>query len=253
MDRSPIGPLDLVHTEEEELAILAAAVRSNAVDATTPQRVLEAGCGRSWKLGAAAGPVHITGVDIDETAVRLRVEEVGDLAEAIVGDLRTLDLPAASFDVVYCSFVIEHIDGAEAVLDRLLGWLRPGGLLLLRLPDGDAVWGFVTRHTPHRAHVAFRRHAIGMPGAGTAGHGPFPVRYDAVVSRGGIRAWAERRGATIAAELGTNHYLQRLRGGRGAVALGVRCVAAISAGRLAADHNNLTYVIRAPDAVPPAT
>jgi hypothetical protein len=35
------------------------------------------------------------------------------------------------------------------VLGRLIPAIRPGGLLLLRIPDRDSVYGFATRHSPY--------------------------------------------------------------------------------------------------------
>ena len=70
-----------------------------------------------------------------------------DLSETIVGDLRTVALPAASYDVAFSTFVLEHVTGAEQVLDRMVAAIRPGGLLLVRIPDRDSVFGFITRHS----------------------------------------------------------------------------------------------------------
>jgi hypothetical protein len=52
-----------------------------------PLEILEAGCGRSWPLELAGIDYRLTGIDLDAEALRLRVKSVGDLHEAIVGDL----------------------------------------------------------------------------------------------------------------------------------------------------------------------
>ncbi len=57
--------------------------------------------------------------------MRMRLEEAGDLDEAIVGDLRTASLTPASYDVVFSSFVLEHVEGVEDVSSRLVP-TRPG-------------------------------------------------------------------------------------------------------------------------------
>jgi len=242
-----------VHDEDEELAILGGHLRvlaqlRAAAGAGAPLDVLEAGCGRKWRLDTSDFEIRLVGIDLDGDALRLRQDREGDLDVALVGDLRSLDLPDASFDAIYSSFVLEHIDGAEAVLDAFVRLLRPGGLLLLRIPDRDSVYGWATRHTPHALHVAFRRHIIGMPGAGTAGHGPYPTHYDEVVSRVGLRAWAGSRGVDVLAEAGSSVYLDRAGRFGPALRLGVRAAAAASLGRLRAGHNNLTYVLRVPEA-----
>jgi SAM-dependent methyltransferase len=236
-----------IETEEGELSLLARRLREQFSDADEV-RVLEAGCGRRWRLEVGDLPLRLTGVDADPEVVRLRVEREGDLDEARVGDLRTEEFVRGSFDAVYCSFVLEHVAGAEQLLDRMLSWLAPGGLLLLRLPDRSSVYGFVTRHTPHRLHVWFRRRLIGMPHAGEPGHGPFPVVYDEVVSASGIRGWAERNHLDIVDECCSAIYLGRLGRWGPLVRSGTRVVGRLSGGRLAADHNNLLFVLRRPAA-----
>jgi SAM-dependent methyltransferase len=234
-----------IETEEGELSLLATRMREHFAGADEV-RVLEAGCGRRWRLDVGDLPLRLTGVDADPAVIRLRVEREGDLAEARVADLRTEQFEPGSFDVIYCSFVLEHVTGAEALLDRMTSWLAPGGLLLLRLPDRSSVYGFVTRHTPHRLHVWFRRRLIGMPHVGEAGHGPFPVVYDEVVSTAGMRRWAEGAGLDVVDECCSAVYLTRLGRLGPVVAMGTRIVAALSVGRLTADHNNLLFVLRRP-------
>ena len=39
------------------------------------------------------------------------------------------------FDVVVCADVLEHLPRPEDLLGRISGWLRPGGLLLVSLPN----------------------------------------------------------------------------------------------------------------------
>ena len=249
-----VRPLDeppaLLPDEGAELAVLSAHLGAQAdevgVGPDRPLQVVEAGCGRRWRIDVGDRPLEITGVDLDPDAVAIRQATEGDLHRAVVGDLRTVDLPEGGFDAVSSSFVLEHVAGAEQVLDRFVRWTRPGGLLLLRIPDRDSVYGWATRRTPHRVHVAFRRHVIGMPGAGTAGHGPYPTVYDDVVSRRGLRAWARWRGVTVEAEHGSSVYLARAGALGPPLRVGVAAVAASSRHRLAGDHNNLLYVLRTP-------
>src|SRR5688572_8212032 len=117
--------------------LLTKTVRAN-LTLSKPAEILDAGCGRMWTWDLANVPYRLTGVDSDEVALRLRVENVGDLDEWIVGDLRTVNMPPDRYDIVHCAYVLEHVEGAELVLDRLLDTLRPGGLMVLRVPDRDS-------------------------------------------------------------------------------------------------------------------
>lgn len=209
-------------------------------------QILEAGCGRRWSLDLTGVGFHITGIDINADAMRMRLTETGDLDTAIVGDLRVTSLPAGSYDVVFSSFVLEHIAGAEQVLDRLVPAIRPGGLLLLRIPDRDSVYGFVTRHSPYWLRVQYKRRIKGVKRAGTAGRGPFPPVYDKVVSWRGMTAYCRKHGLEIVDAYSSNFYLHSLGRFAGLADRGVRSVARVSGGRLTGDHNNLALVIRAP-------
>jgi SAM-dependent methyltransferase len=89
--------------------------------------VLDVGCGRMpyRKFTHAA---RYVGVDID-TAVT-RDHGVAD----VYYDGGVLPFPAASFDAVLCSQVLEHVFEPEAFLQEIARVLRPGGTLVLSVP-----------------------------------------------------------------------------------------------------------------------
>ncbi len=236
-------PVALSPDRAAERRVLEDAIRRLAADGRT-LRILEAGCGRQWPLRIDGVQRHIVGIDLDRDALTLRKSLHDDLDEIVVGDLRTVELPAASFDVIYNSFVLEHIDGAETVLDRFVTWLRPGGLLLLKIPDRDSVYGLVTRITPHAFHVFYKKRVLGSPNAGKPGFGPYPTYYDRVCSRRGIRDFAAARGLQLQAEYGQGEYLMPGRRVSPLIAAFARSVSALTAGRLPWRHNNLTFVLQ---------
>jgi SAM-dependent methyltransferase len=209
-----------------------------------PVRILDAGCGRMWTWNLDGIRYHLTGVDVDADALRLRVTERGDLDEAIVGDLRTVPLPAAAYDIVHSAFVLEHVRGAEIVLDRMLASLRPGGLMVLKIPDGRSAYGFLARRTPHRLHVLYKRKIRHRPLAGTPGHGPYPVVYDAIISGPGILAWARKHDLEVLTIVGENGHLDFFGRLAPAVDLGLRGVATLSFGHLTARYANLAFAFR---------
>lgn len=227
--------------------MLSRRMRECAEEIDHPLEILEAGCGRAWNIDLAGVPHRLTGIDLDGEALAHRRDDVGDLDVAIVGDLRTTEIPQQAFDVVFCAFVLEHIRGAEHVLDRLVAAVRPGGRLVIRTPDGDSVYGWLARRLPFRLHVLYKRIAEHNPRAGTPGNPPYPVVYDELVRRSGFHDYFHRNGLEIVEEVGTNPHLAFApRAVRPLGWFGQRLIAALSFGRLAGTHSNLQFVIRVP-------
>ncbi len=121
--------------------ILAPWLRSLVAE-RQPRRVLDVGCGTGSYLvhAATAGGPKLTGlgVDLDAAVVDLARRRLADagLAERFGvrhGDVRTVQLPAASFDLVLLFQNIDYFaeDQRPDLLRRLRGLLAPGGALLL--------------------------------------------------------------------------------------------------------------------------
>jgi SAM-dependent methyltransferase len=208
-----------------------------------PVRILEAGCGRKWPLDLKGIEHTLTGLDIDKAALDIRKNVTRDLDDTIHGDLRYADLGTGQFDVIYSSYVLEHIKEAEAVLQNFSRWLRKGGLLILLIPDADSVRGFITRITPHWFHVLYYRYVLRLPNAGKSGYGPYVTYYAPVVSRHGIRQFCEQHHFRISEERGSGSYL-----GHGLVAVLSRALARViawlSLGRLKDNHADLMYILK---------
>lgn len=198
--------------------------------------ILEAGCGRKWYFELEAEKYTLTGVDADQSALEARQREEKDLSVAIVGDLREIQFEPGSYDVIYNSFVLEHIDGAQAVLAKFSAWLKPEGLLVLLIPDPQSAYGFLASLTPHWIHVLFYRYVLGRKNAGKPGFAPYRTFYNEVVSREGIRRFAKDHKLRVLEEFGFYRP-----GGLANVAMDV--VSALSLGRLKSDHCNLVYVL----------
>lgn len=78
----------------------------------------------------------------------------------------------------------------------------------MKIPDGNSVYGFITRRTPHRLHVTYKRKIRKKKLAGTPGHGTHPVVYDSVVSMSGLQRWAEDEGMETIDLFGDNSHTQ---------------------------------------------
>jgi SAM-dependent methyltransferase len=102
--------------------------------------VLDIGCGggRASAQAVAAGHRY-TGVDISAEQVgRARKRIPG--GRFMVGDVTRLELEPQSFDAVMSLFMFGHIPRAEQapLLERIHGWLRPGGALLTTMGTGGS-------------------------------------------------------------------------------------------------------------------
>ncbi|MEP6702409.1 MAG: class I SAM-dependent methyltransferase, partial [Betaproteobacteria bacterium] len=84
----------------------------------------------------------ITGIELLPAEVRRARRALGSRAEFVVGDIRTTAFPRA--DTVAILDVLHYIPIAEqdAVLRRVRAALNPSGVLLLRIGDAGAGFGF---------------------------------------------------------------------------------------------------------------
>ena len=105
--------------------------------------VLELGCGSGSSATAQlARAFDLTGVDISPVqiaAARLNVPR----GRFILSDMTTIDLPAASFEGAVALYSLIHLPRQEqpALLRKVHGWLRPGGLFLATFSaEGGTDW-----------------------------------------------------------------------------------------------------------------
>lgn len=246
--RTPLPELKLLESENawaKRAELLSDFLRNKFGNRGSSIKILEAGCGRSWPLDLGKIDLDLTGVDTDREAMDARIKENGDLDHVIVGDLRKVQFPENEFDVIYSCEVLEHIEGAEDVLHRLLRWLKPDGAAIFIFPDRDTVFGMATRSSPHWLHVAYHKYIMGIKDAGAPGHGPYRTIYDRVISRRGMRNFCARHGFTIALEYGRAPGLADWPGWFWTLYKSVApLVARLSFGTLSWKHIGLVYVIQ---------
>lgn len=206
--------------------------------------ILEAGCGRRWPYDLSGLRYVLTGVDVNPDALRIRQQEKKDLHHIVLGDLRTVHFEPQSFDIIYSAFVLEHVPQAGLVLANFLKWLKPGGLLILKFPDRDSVYGFVTRVTPFWVHILYKRYLVGNPNAGKPGYGPFPTVHEEIIGRRAFHAFVRQNGLIMREEYGFG-TLPGLQG------LVTKALSGLSFGNLAANYYNLLYILETPLASTP--
>jgi SAM-dependent methyltransferase len=238
------GP-NLLPRHEDEVGIIEGHLNAILKNGDATVQILEAGCGRRWDLRNLSFPFRLTGIDLDKEALRLRKEVARDLDEAIHGDLTKADFSPEQFDVVYSSYVLEHLTNAEQALDKFMLWLRKGGALVIRVPDGESAYGTITRLSPHWFHVFYYRWILGNKNAGKPGYPPYETTLEPVVSIAGLERFAKDRGLEVVARYRTAVETRNNLRGR-LVRLAIKLVEWASFGRLSASHCTLTYIFRKP-------
>ncbi len=207
-------------------------------------RILEAGCGNRWPIRLGGIEHHITGVDLDAEALRIRVNIRKDLHAAIQGDLCTVPLPAESFDVVYCAYVLEHIREADVALTNMVRAMRPGGLLVIRIPDPETARGLVTRATPFWFHVFYHRRVMKIANAGKPGYAPYPTHYHPVISAGGLSKYLREHHLVCMARY-ADSFAKDGHGVAGRVFRGgARAIDLLTLGRNTSAYSDVMYFIR---------
>jgi SAM-dependent methyltransferase len=122
-------------------------------EARRGERVLDLGCGAGRFVAAlrAAG-VDAVGVELAEAALERarRVAPGADLR--LVAPDGSLPLEHAAVDLVWCSEVLEHVADTIGLLTEARRVLRPGGRLLLTVPDHGRVKRTLIALARHEAH-----------------------------------------------------------------------------------------------------
>jgi len=116
-------------------------------------RVLDAGCGTGKFFGfdfARAAGCQLVGTDLRED-----VSANSGMDFCVRSELKRLPFVDASFDVVNCRLVIEHVDLPAVVLKEFYRVLKLGGRLAIFTPNLLHYFGAAARVTPHWFHVWF--------------------------------------------------------------------------------------------------
>jgi SAM-dependent methyltransferase len=101
-------------------------------------RVLDAGCGSGRTLQELVHYGEVSGIELNAEAAELARSR--GHGEVQIGRLEDLPWPDASFDLITCLDVVEHVPDDVAALAELLRVCRPGGWLLVTVPAYQALW-----------------------------------------------------------------------------------------------------------------
>lgn len=101
-------------------------------------RLLDAGCGSGATMQELAGYGEVSGIELSQDAAA--VAQARGIGEVRIGSLEQLPWADATFDLITCLDVIEHIDDHIGALTELWRVCVPGGRLLVTVPAYRMLW-----------------------------------------------------------------------------------------------------------------
>jgi 2-polyprenyl-3-methyl-5-hydroxy-6-metoxy-1,4-benzoquinol methylase len=164
----------------------------DATSAKSTLRILEAGCGSRTNI-RFDDRVHWVGIDISAA----QLERNNGLREKIHADVQTYEFPNGDFDMIVCWDVLEHLETPEAALRRFAEAVKPGGLIVLKIPNLDSMKGRLTRALPHGVHVAWYQYVHGRRYTDREDGGPFRTFLRSSIAPSALRRFAAESGLDV--------------------------------------------------------
>lgn len=131
---------------------------------------LDAGCGRTTRLRDYRDRiVRLIGVDVDQAAGRAN-PYVDEYVSADLDEMLPFD--AASFDLVYANFVVEHLARPRHTFGEWRRVLKPDGALVLLTSNRASPLMGVADSLPQTLRLSIKRRAAGVDERDV-----YPTRY----------------------------------------------------------------------------
>ena len=194
--KPPAAPLGIIGTLRWDIV-------SRTVREMRPGTILELGCGSGGFGARLAALGEYVGVEPDPTSFAIARERIGPRGGTVLNGACRVLPEAAQYGLV-CSFeVLEHMADDKGALAEWVGFVRPGGHLLLSVPAWPQRFGPLDEMAGH-----FRRYAPDqvrdlLAGAGltdvaiTLAGWPIGYPLDAVRNRLAARRTAQIRATPI--------------------------------------------------------
>lgn len=128
----------------------------------TPKNILDVGCASGWflsQLHKKYPKAKCFGVDIYSDAIKYGKKKYPTLSFS-VADAHKLPYKAATFDLVVCTEVLEHVEDPLHVVLEIKRVLRKNGQAIIELDSGSVLfsivwflWGLSRGNVWHHAHL----------------------------------------------------------------------------------------------------
>lgn len=145
--RARLGPVKVALIERWIREVNGPYEASFAPYVTRDAVVLDVGCSRGDPdLPVLQNARHYVGADVDLPGLR-----ANHLAQAVVlAPIDALPFADATFDVVVCKWVVEHLEDPTRAFAECARVLRPGGVLAILTPNALSVFTGISAALPFR-------------------------------------------------------------------------------------------------------
>lgn len=111
----------------------------------TEGKILDVGCDGGTLLrevAASVGASRVVGIDLSDEAVAYSLSKSPEF-DLAVGDGEALPFADSSFDAIFCSEVLEHVERPEKLLSEIRRCLRDDGYGVLAVPQETPLFKFI--------------------------------------------------------------------------------------------------------------
>lgn len=106
--------------------------------------LLDIGCGSgSFLASLNRESWELCGIEMSEASAYTAWQRTG--AQVFTGDILDAPFLGDRFDAITCLHVLEHVYDPVSVMTAVWGWLKPGGVALIQVPNIDAAERLVFR------------------------------------------------------------------------------------------------------------
>lgn len=157
-------------------------------------RYIEIGCAPGKLLAWVSSALEADAVGLDYSAPgakssRELFDSLGLSVELYLADFFDHELEPASFDVVASFGLIEHFDDPRPIVQRHLDLIKPGGVLLITVPNFGGIYGRLQRWCDIE-NLKIHNLSIMSPGAMKQLVDPELVEHVRSFAYGGVSLWS---------------------------------------------------------------